>query len=276
MRAVINQIRGGVLGAVLLAVAFVVAIGSVYTACASSLHRTCFVTGWALFLAIAIAFTRRFLRLRSGANPSRWVSQQVTLSVAILTLFFMHVEFTRPNGWLDSVLAGLFVAIVISGGVGALLWMQLRSGAIRAEFGSDRDEMTRANDEIRERASGILLAAGASGGSVGVIGDFFGRRPTLVRRALHGHDLSRALGAIESLRRSGAGGGAGASGDALDTLSMLAIEKDRLDAVRVGDGAVRRWLLVHLPCVACLLALGTMHGMIAHAHGLLAHVMLGK
>jgi hypothetical protein len=278
MRDVLKRFRGGAkggaAGGALLAVVIVLALGCVYVACANSLHRTCFVTGWALFVALTIAFARRFLRLRAGESPERWVGQQVTLAAAIVTLFLMHVEFSRPNGWLDGVLAGLFVVVIVTGMIGALLWTQLRAGTIASDGAAPDGEHARRHEQLRRRAVAAMEGLGGSGSGEtrGVIGEFFDRRARFWRRALLGSDLARTLRAIESLKP----GSGNAETKALDSLATLAIEKDRLDALRAGDHAVRHWLLVHMPCVACLLALGAMHGMIAHAHGLLAHVMLGK
>lgn len=274
MRDVLKRIRGRATGGVFLALVVAIALGCVFVACSASLHRTCFVTGWVLFAAMTTSFTARFLRLRAGAKPERWVSQQTSLAVAIVTLFMMHVEFSRPNGWLDGVLAGLFLAVVVSGAVGVLLWTQLRSGSIAVTGDTPDDAHALAQREIRTKAELALasLRDGGSDESLGMLRDSFDRTPRLWRRMLWNNDLAKALGVLDSLKTASGN----ADTRALDTLSSLAIEKDRLDALRAGDRAVRRWLLVHMPCVACLLALGAMHGVIAHAHGLLAHVMLGK
>jgi|GEM_PF-6016866 len=277
MRQMIDKIRRGALGGVLLAATLTLALGCVFVACSNSLHRTCFVTGWVLFIAITAAFTRRFLRLRAGLDPLRWVGQQTAIAVAIVTLFLMHVEFTRPNGWLDGILSGLFLVVAGTGAIGVVLWTQLRTGAIAATCDTPDAEHARADAALRGRAESLLDGLGAGGSSesaetVGVIRESFARRSRLWRRVLWHSDLARTLGALETLK-SGAGI---ADTGALDTLSSLAIEKDRLDALRAGDSAVRRWLLVYMPSVACLLALGAMHGVVAHAHGVLAHVMLGK
>lgn len=269
MRDWYERIRRSALGVVFLTAAVVIALGCVYVACSNSLHRTCFVTGWVLFAALAAAFTRRFLRIRAGVDPQRWVGQQAVFAVAMVTLFLMHVEFTIPNGWLDSVLAALFLVVVGTGSAGVVLWLQLRSGTISATCQTPDSEHARAQARILAQAEDAVREADVDAGAI--LGSL-GRKPRFWRRALWGNDLAKTLRLIEVLKASAPN----AETRVFETLSTLAIEKDRLDAQRVGDRVVRRWLLVHMPCVACLLALGTMHGMIAHAHGLLAHVMLGK
>jgi len=257
-----------------MAVVIAIALSCVYYACSNSLHRTCFVTGWVLFAALTAAFTRRFLLVRAGGDPRRWVGQQALLAVSIVLLFGMHIEYSWPNGWLDSVLSVLFLVVIGTGSMGAVLWLQLRSGAITASCATPDAEHARAQAAILSRAEAAISAAGVdpAAAEVGAIRSMFARRGRFWRRALWGNDLAQTLQAIADLKSRAPGAGTGA----FDTLSSLAIEKDRLDAQRVGDSAVRHWLLVHMPCVACLLALGAMHGMIAHAHGLMAHVMLGK
>jgi hypothetical protein len=274
MRQFVATIRSVAPGGLILASTLVITLGCVFVACTNSLHRTCFVTGWVLFAAITTAFTRRFLRLRAGQNPERWVGQQTAIAVAIVTLFMMHVEFSRPNGWLDGILAGLFLVVAGTGAVGVVLWTQLRTGSIAATFETPDSGHALAHAGIRDRADSALERAGVVGadGSLDLIRKSFARRPRLWRRVLWNNELARTLGALESLKAQAEI----ADTEAFDTLTTLAIEKDRLDALRAGDVAVRRWLLVYMPSVACLLALGAMHGVIAHAHGLLAHVMLGK
>jgi hypothetical protein len=232
------------------------------------------VTGWTLFAALATQFTRRYLRLRAGLNPERWVGQQTAFAVAIVTLFLMHVEFSRPNGLLDGILAGLFLVVVGTGAIGVVLWTQLRSGAIAFTGETPDPDGSDAKSGIQENTERLIdsLSDGQPPELLDAIRKSFVRNPGFWRRALWNTDLSRTLRMLGSLKT----GAENADMSALDTLSSLAIEKDRLDAIRAGDRAVRRWLLVHMPCVACLLALGSMHGVIAHAHGLLAHVMLGK
>ena len=274
MLQLIQRIRSGALCGIFLALTLVIALGCVYVACSNSLHRTCFVTGWLLYAALAAAFTRRFLRLRAGTNPERWVGQQTAIAVAIVMLFLMHVEFTRPNGWFDGVLTGLFLVVVTTGSIGAVLWTQLRTGSIVATCDTPDADHARAHIELSRRAEAAIthLGAGRSVDLLDTIRESFNRRSRLWRRVLWNNDLARTLGMLDSLKKDAEN----ADAEALDTLSSLAIEKDRLDAIRAGDSAVRRWLLVHMPCVACLLALGALHGVIAHAHGVLAHVLLGK
>ncbi len=256
-----------------LALALVIALGCVYVACSNSLHRTCFVTGWVLFAALVAAFVRRFFRLRAGTNPERWVGQQTTFAVAIVSLFLMHVEFARPNGWLDGVLTGLFLVVAGTGAIGVALWSQLRTGSIACTGDTPDTEHARAHTELSQRAGTAIDQLGAGHAELlSGIRESFNRQARLWRRMLWSNDLARTLRNLEALKANAKN----AETNALETLSSLAIEKDRLDALRAGDRAVRRWLLVHMPCVACLLALGAMHGTIAHAHGLLAHVMLGK
>ncbi len=55
------------------------------------------------------------------------------VGLATAALFALHLEFRAPNGWLESALAAMFVALVASGLAGVLLQLGLRGGAIDAE-----------------------------------------------------------------------------------------------------------------------------------------------
>jgi len=274
MRRLTHRIRIATFGGFALAIAAIAALGLVYVACANSLHRTCFVTGWGLMLVMTFSFVRRLVRLRAGGDPARWVGPQTGLAVVIVALFLMHVEFSRPNGWLDTVLAGLFVVVVITGAFGALLWAQLRTGVISCSSGvsEGHDESNRESIILRANGAFRRLSPTTGAAARAAVEHRLLRQIGLAGRALGGGNLSRVLRELDSLKA----GANNADTEALGELSSLVLEKDRLDAERIGDRVVQRWLLLHTPCVASLLTLGAMHGVIAHAHGLLAHVMLGK
>ncbi len=259
---------------VIIACVIAIALTFVAISCMNSLKRTCFISGWALFTILAISFLRRFFRVKSATPPEQWVAPQTIFAGMIISLFITHIEFQRPNGWLDSVLTSLFAFVVITSTIGAFLWTQLRAGTITCTGDPDPEALATATSDLHSRAQVSLdeLTGEVFAPVRRATNQVLNRTPSAWRRALWNSDLQRALrdindsqsDAIDFQRR------------ALDSLTAIVIEKDRLDARRAGCSSVRRWLLVHMPAVACLLALGSMHGILAHAHGLLAHVMLGK
>lgn len=103
-----------------------VALAVVHDVCADSLMRTRFVTGWALLLAIGVQAGRRWRKVRSSEASTAWVGGQGGLVLVTVMLFAMHLDFRIPDGWLDSVLAGMFVLLVASSAVAALLLPTLR------------------------------------------------------------------------------------------------------------------------------------------------------
>jgi len=170
--------------------------------------------------------------------------------------------------------AVLFLLVAASGIVGVLLWTQLRSGSISVTSDTPDSKHAASHDSICERAKCALASLDGSvpTESLGEISESFRRRAGLCRRVFSNNDLARTLGLIDAAKASTGGGESAAIG----TLTSLAIEKDRLDALRVGDRVVQRWLFVHVSAVACLLGLGSMHGVTTHAHGMLAHLLLKK
>ena len=258
----------------LLAIVLPIVLLYVYIERSNSLSRMCFLTGWVLFAAIATECARRFFRMRTGGNPARWVGQQTALAGSIVVLFGVHVEFSIPNGWLDGLLTVLFLFVTTTGAIGVLIWTQLGTGTIAATHATPEGEHDAALDSIERRADAISSRLGtlAPAGAFDELLGSFSRRPGFWRRVLWTSELARLLRCVASLRASTGTDQA----ILLDELAALAVEKDRLDALRVGDRVVRRWLLVHVPSVACLLALGSMHGVLSHAHSVLAHVLLGK
>jgi heme/copper-type cytochrome/quinol oxidase subunit 4 len=274
MHNAVKMMRSTTTLRVIIAFAIAIALTLVAVSCMNSLKRTCFISGWVLFAVLAVSFLRRFFRVKSAAPPEQWVAPQTIFAAIIISLFFMHIEFQRPNGWLDTVLTGLFALVLITSTIGALLWIQLRAGTISCTGDSDLEKLASESNDLQDRAAVCIheLADEDFVYTRRAVTASFARAPIAWRRALWNTDLQRALRALQTHHPTSSG----TQRRTLDSLTQLVIEKDRLDALRAGNSAVRRWLLVHMPAVACLLALGTMHAILAHAHGLLAHVMLGK
>lgn len=56
----------------------------------------------------------------------------------------------------------------------------------------------------------------------------------------------------------------------------LAIHLGWIDARSLGPALARRWVLVHVPLEASIVALASVHAVLVHGHGFMAHVMLGR
>ena len=108
------------------AAAAIVVLVVVHGFFADSLLRTTFLTGWALLLAIGVQAHRRWRKVRGSDASTEWLGGQGGLVLVTVMLFGMHLDFRVPDGWLDSVLAGMFVLLVASSAAAAVLLLTLR------------------------------------------------------------------------------------------------------------------------------------------------------
>ena len=58
-------------------------------------------------------------------------------------------------------------------------------------------------------------------------------------------------------------------------LIRLGLHLGLIDGAIQGPRLARRWVLLHVPLEASLVSLAVVHGVLVHAHSLMAHVMLG-
>ncbi len=255
----------------------VVALILIQGFCADSLVRTHFLTGWGLLLAIGVQADRRWRKVRHAGASAEWLGGQGGLVLVAVMLFGMHLDFQIPDGWLDSVLAGMFVLLLASSVAAALLLRTLRKDTLECCADCSEAPHVAAHGEIcREgvEISRALAAGGAGRESVGAaLADYFeGPRHFWGHLFASGQRLRTLLSQVDALR-----GDADPSGARdLDRLLELVIASDRLDAQYAGRKAVRRWLLFHMSLIASVLTLGAMHGVLAHTHSVLAHIVLGR
>jgi len=250
-----------------------IAIASLaFAASHQSLYAVGFVTGWTLLVLLASAGARRWWAIRSSAPPTRWVAPSLGLGLLTLVSFALHVEFRFPNGWLDCVLAGLFLLLLASAVLGAMLQRALRSGALECPGDADPAPLAEAHRELQHRAS-ALFEGGAAGGTTGEFLRHFEAPRSPWQQALgSGRPLRRLLRDLAAVRAAAPPHERGT----LEELAELVLAKDRLDVQHAGCVWVRCWLLFHISLGASLLTLGAMHGLLAHGHGLFAHLMLGS
>ena len=88
--------------------------------------RLYFLSGWALLAAIAYDL---FRRVRDAGSRCE-VGNHAALTLLAASLFGTHLELRIPNGWLEGMLALLFMLLLSNAIMGSLLQAGLRSGAL--------------------------------------------------------------------------------------------------------------------------------------------------
>ncbi len=90
----------------------------------NSLKTPAFLTGWfmfALILFLLFLNGRKKLSFLPIGSAYVWTQLHIYAGLLLAAIFFMHVQFTWPNGNLEFLLATLFVLTTISGVLG--LWL---------------------------------------------------------------------------------------------------------------------------------------------------------
>ena len=91
---------------------------------AYSLKTPAFFTGWfmfALIIFLLLLNSRKKLSFLPIGSAYFWTQLHIYAGLFLAAIFFMHIQFSWPNGSLEIVLAILFILVTISGMLG--LWV---------------------------------------------------------------------------------------------------------------------------------------------------------
>jgi len=241
-----------------------------------ALRPTALWTGAAL-LALVLLLTlfnaRKKLPFLPLLNASSWTTFHVYAGWFAVGLFLLHVQFRLPRGRLETVLALLFAAVVVSGILGLLFSRNLPARLTRHGEEVIFERVPALRRQLQESVEKLALDSVAETGS-STLADFytarlkgyfdrphdfwfhlFGSNRRLHARLTRLAELDRYLSEKE---RAVA---------AVLTESIRA--KDNLDFHRAGQGLLKGWLFVHIPLTYSLIALAIVHGVLAWAftHG---------
>jgi len=258
------------------AMLFVVAVIIVYvnTAYANALYKSEFFSGWillALFLFLIIFNARKKLSFLPVGSVYSWAQFHVYGGFLIAFVFFLHIEFSVPNGAFDSLLAFLFLIEVVSGFVGLLLHRIIPKNLARSQLDDDilyeRIPGIRMNiiAEIEELVTQSIVADGSN-----AIPDFYREKlqPFLKRPMdfwVHLFNARRVYVSwgrtIESLHRF-------LNENELATLAKirgLTMTKIDLDARYAKQSIMKRWLFLHIPLSYSLLLFLFIHMILVYS-----------
>lgn len=182
----------------------------------------------------------------------------------------MHVDFRIPDGWLEGVLAALFVVTAGSGIAGAVLNRVLarRLAGLDEEVLYERIPGRR--NALRERAEAIVLEWAEARGEASLVD--LGQRRVLPFLARGRDGVGHVLGVSRSGRRLVADLASRAryldeaSRPALAELSAIVAAKDDLDRHLALQSALRAWLFVHVPATWSMWVLVACHAVVAHLY----------
>jgi hypothetical protein len=228
------------------------------------------VSGLVLFLIIlllALFNARKKLPFLPLLKASTWMQFHIYAGLLSMVLFLIHIGFKAPRGWLEMVLAALFVAVSLSGVVGLAIsrWVPSRLTLHGENVIFERIPALRS--EINKEAEALALASVSRTHST-TIADFyeqrlraFFERPRHLCTHLLGYSkpLHALLAEVDALDRY------------LNTderrlmaeITELVKLKENLDFQLAAQGLLKTWLFVHIPLTYSLILVGLVHGIFA-------------
>lgn len=249
--------------------------------------RADLATGWAL-LAVVLLMPLYEARKKLEATTlgrrlgalHHWLAAHASLGAAGVILFFLHACGPHPggqgdllwqagpgsHGWLESVLAVLFIGSAVSGLAGYGLkrtlpkrLTALGGGVSMPWLDGELERLTRQLEDAVERGEDRLPGLRELHGSELAA---FVAHPANFWHHLAGLDRScgRLVDQVLALRSDPSV----ESAQALAELVHLLRRKDRLDRRRAQTVLLRGWVLVHQPLTRAMIALALVHAGLAH------------
>jgi hypothetical protein len=239
---------------------------------ATALPRYAFLSGWVLFgsmLLLAVYNLRKKLPFVPLGTSEGWLQVHIYVGFLSVVLFLAHARFHLPTGWVEGILASLYLMVAGSGIAGLVLSRVLprrlatRGGEVIYE------KIPALRYSLREKAEVLAFGLKGAGGSpavaqlyAGTLARFFLRPRNFWR---HLADSRRPLNAIlselDELRRYLNESERGT----LQELAQLVTEKDGLDYHHALQTTLRAWLFVHLPLTYSLMLFTVVHMVLVFA-----------
>lgn len=235
------------------------------------LRSSSYFTGWLLLAALvflaALAVRKRLPAAPLGGSAA-WVQAHIYTGLGTAGLYLLHAPFRLPNGWLETLLAALYVATFASGVVG-LYWTRTlprRLSRLGEEVIYERIAALRG--QLRERAQAAVLTAVRTAGATTLgefynahLQDFFSRhrgwryrlRPNSRLRKSLLAELTEAMRYLSDDERKTA-----------EELFALVRRRDDLDYHEALQWRLKAWLFVHIALTYPLLFVAGLHGWLAH------------
>ncbi len=238
-----------------------------------SFYRHHHLSGWLLFYLLVAQVLyyvqKRSERLRSLLNI-QWLSLHVDFGIISILIFLVHIGANLPDGIVGLILVGSFTGVVVSGLVGLRIKRHYQAALARRSgreivFGEIQARMQTVAiqadqlmldcaakhqrsmlvDYYRDRLCGAMATPGS------VLAQLTGQNDHWLEHFGNIERLIPYLHADEATM-------------ARELLRLLRT-KNELDYHYAHQGALRVWLLVHIPFTAILLAFTALHVLLVYA-----------
>lgn len=231
-----------------------------------------YCTGWGLLvvmvLLICYHWRKKLLFLNLG-GVRFWLRLHIIFGVYGLILFFIHIEFSWPNGLFNQIIAIVFLLEVGSGLLGLYL---SRSMPLRMTWLGERllyEKMPEYYQQLRQQTESLVLQSAADHHSETLVNFYNRNLQGFLRGAANfwphvfnsGRARSRWALRFEGLQRY-------LIEEELQTaieLRQLVFRKIELDNQYAIQGLLRRWLFIHIPLSYALFIFVLAHLMVIHS-----------
>lgn len=237
----------------------------------SGLHSTSFDTGYVLLAAIlflSLYNLRKKLPILPWTTSAGWLQAHLYVGLSTAVLFGLHVSWRVPDGFFEVTLATLFLATFASGLLG-LYWTRTlpkKLARVSEEVIYERIPLLRR--QLRDRAQQAVLETVHDAGAT-TLGEFYSSRlhsffensrgfryflrpNNRLRRQLLDEltEVNRYLSEPE--RKT------------CEQLFALVRRRDDLDYHAALQWRLKVWLFVHIGLTYPLVAVASVHGLLAH------------
>lgn len=257
-----------------LAVVVMAIVGFIHQAYDVSLHQEKFLTGWLLLggvLLLTLYNSRKKVTMVPLGSNAAWLQFHVYLGLITVAIFGMHVGWGIPNGWLEGILAALFVLVAGSGIVG--LYLSRRFSRLLTRRGEEVifERIPMFIVRLREEAEQTVLDAAAATGSSTLadhytkhLADYFGGPRHYVSHILSSsRTLFTQINEIANMERYLND----KEREYSEKLRDLVEKKDELDYHHALQMTLKCWLFVHVPLTYGMLVFALVHLVLAYAFG---------
>jgi hypothetical protein len=239
---------------------------------ATALRDAAPASGWLLLgmvVLLAAYNVRKKLPFLPLGSSSSWLQLHIYVGLLAIVVFGAHVNWSRPGGVFDVVLASLFSLVCLSGVVGLIVSrvFALRMTGRGPEVFYER--IARLRNRLRHEVEQLVLECLGVTDSTAIhefytdrLQSFFAAPRNFFLHLLQSRRPRRALLAeIDAQRRF--------LNDAeqqfMQRIASRVETKDDLDFQHAHQSVLKYWLFVHIPLTYALLVFAVIHGMLVHA-----------
>lgn len=237
----------------------------------SVLRNPSFETGYLLFAAIiflAAYNLRKKIPIPLWLTSADWLQTHIYVALGTAVVFALHVGWRVPNGILETALACLYVATFMSGLVGIYWTRILPRRLARTNYEVIYERIPMLRNQLRNQAEEAVLTTVRSVGAT-TLGEFYGKqlksyfentrewryylRPNSRRRKSLLAELTEVSRYLSEPER-----------ETSEKLFALIRKRDDLDFHTALQWRLKMWLFIHIGLTYPLIAVASLHGLLAH------------